>query len=110
MKSLAQITPDPLIKNQSVAALAGSIDCALVQPSTPTPLAFPASAPARRDPPGGPRAPVSLPLSVTPYSHSGLTRFQDRARKGFAPNGVGGVGLSDPGAKGRGDLAERVRT
>lgn len=106
MKSLAQSEVNRLIKNQQATPASG----VLVQPSTPTPLAPSRPEPARFDPPGGPRAPISLPLSVTPYGHSGLTRFQDRARRGFAPNGVGGVGLPDPGAKGRGDLAKGVRT
>lgn len=77
--------------------------------ATPTPLAFPAPRARSRDPRGGPRAPISLAVAVTPYSHSGLPgRFG--ARLGIVANGVGGAALAYPGHGGRARLAEGVRT
>lgn len=100
---------DLILKKDTRHDLAAPIGRALVQPSTPTPLALPAPARPRRDPPGGPRAPISLPLCVTPFSHSGLTgRFGARTWTGA--NGVGGAGFPGPGQRGRADLTTGVRT
>ena len=93
--------PDLILKKDTPRAAAGL--------ATPTPLAFPALARPRRDPPGGPRAPISLPLCVTPYSHSGLTGWSE-ARTGERSNGVGGAALSYPGQRGRVGLTMGVRT
>jgi hypothetical protein len=102
LKSIQDLGHDLIITNHQVAAL--------VRPAlTPTPLAFPAPSRARRDPPGGPRAPVSLPLAPTPYGYSGPTSGQG-ARKEVRVNGVGGAGLPYPGMESRGDLTGRVRT
>jgi hypothetical protein len=110
LKSLALSTRNRLIKNQRTSPEAGPIGRALVQAATPTPLRLPAPSRARRDPPGGVRAPVSLPLSVTPCCLSGLTRSENRARTVVASNGVGGVAFGYPGAKGRAGLTVGVRT
>ena len=42
-------------------------DLVQVSASTPAPLAFPASAARRLDPPGGRRAVFCIPLCVTPF-------------------------------------------
>ena len=90
---------------------AGRASAALVRTaSTPTPLAFPASPPARRDPPGGPRAPISLTLSPTPYSLFGRTRAGIGARRGDGANGVGGVACVYPRQGAQKDLMPGVRT
>jgi hypothetical protein len=77
--------------------------------STPTPLRGPAPLPARATPRGGVPRPISLPLCVTPYGHSGLPG-PARARLGVGANGVGGSGLSLPGRTRRESLALGVRT
>lgn len=110
MKSQAQSTHGRLIKNQRTSPEAGPIGRAPVQAATPTPLRLPAPSRPRRDPPGGVRAPVSLPLSVTPCSLFGLTPPENRARTVVASNGVGGVAFGFPGARGRAGLTVGVRT
>lgn len=109
MKSQGKTLGVRIITNDKPDALAGPVARVLAQGSTPTPLAPARPARARRDPPGGPRAPVSLPPCVTPYGHSGPARgFW--ARTGGAANGVGGSDLPCPGQGGRARLAVGVRT
>lgn len=107
MKSQGKSMCNRLIKNQQSerpdTAKAG-------RASTPTPHRFAALARPRATPPGGHRAPVSLPPSPTPCSRFKAPRAGTRARLGVRPNGVGGIALPDALAKGRDGLTGRVRT
>jgi len=109
LKTLSDLHHNRLIKNQQRRTSPGPIGCALVAASTPTPLRLPAQPRPSRDPRGGLRAPVSLPLCVTPYGISGLDG-QFGARWGVATNGVGGAAFAYPGQGGRVHLARGVRT
>ena len=93
--------PDLILKKDTPrAALAAA---------TPTPLAFPALAPARATPRGAP-APQSLSPSLRPHAAISGPTASFWARWGFGANGVGGAALACPGRGGRAGLAEGVRT
>ena len=82
LNSLGDHAPDALIKYQPARGLVASIEG--------PPLALPGPSIARRDPPGGGRSRHDRPLSVTPYSHFGMTRIQKKSRTVVAHRGVGG--------------------
>lgn len=67
MKTLRNTSTKHQIANLGCGAYPAGGERVQVSASTPTPLAFPASAARRLDPPGGHRAVFCIPLCVTPF-------------------------------------------